>query len=60
MNFIIEKDGSISVAGMRGPSPILEKEAARIMTKMPKMIPGKQRGKPVRVPYSIPITFKLE
>ncbi|MFN3908821.1 MAG: energy transducer TonB [Flavobacterium sp.] len=60
VNFIIEKDGSISVAGMRGPSPILEKEAARIMTKMPKMIPGKQRGKPVRVPYSIPITFKLE
>ena len=34
-------------------------EAARIISKLPKMIPGKQRGKPVRVPFSVPITFRL-
>jgi protein TonB len=38
----------------------LEKEARRIIENLPQMIPGKQRGKAVRVPYSIPITFKLQ
>ncbi len=59
VSFIIEKNGSISIANMRGPSPILEKEAKRIMEKMPTLTPGKQRGKPVRMTMSIPITFKL-
>jgi protein TonB len=59
VSFIIEKNGSISIAGMRGPSPILEKEARRIMEKMPTLTPGKQRGKPVRMTMSIPIVFKL-
>ena len=44
----------------RGPDKILEKEAARIIGLLPKMEPGKQRGKSVRVPYSIPINFKYE
>ncbi|MDB9850527.1 energy transducer TonB, partial [Flavobacteriaceae bacterium] len=42
------------------PDKNLEAEALRIIEKLPKMIPGKQRGRPVRVPFSIPITFKLQ
>lgn len=57
--FEIQKDGSIGNVRMRGPNKNLEKEAARIIGKLPKMIPGKQRGNPVRVPFAIPITFKL-
>ena len=44
----------------RGPHKTLEREANRIIAKLPKMTPGKQRGKPVRVPFSIPITFRLQ
>ena len=60
VNFIISKDGSISNIRMRGPDKNLEKEAKRIISKLPKMTPGKQRGRPVRVPFSIPITFRLQ
>ena len=59
VNFIISKDGNITNVRMRGPDKNLEKEASRIISKLPKMIPGKQRGRPVRVPFSIPITFRL-
>ena len=59
VNFIISKDGNITNVRMRGPDKNLEKEAARIISKLPKMTPGKQRGIPVRVPFSIPITFRL-
>ena len=58
--FEIQKDGSIGNVRMRGPDKNLEKEAARIISKLPKMTPGKQRGNAVRVPFSIPITFKLQ
>jgi len=57
--FTVQKDGSIGDVRMRGPHESLEKEAARIISKLPKLIPGKQRGNAVKVPYSIPITFKL-
>ena len=60
VNFIIAKDGSITNVRMRGPDKNLEKEAARIISRLPKMTPGKQRGRPVRVPFSIPITFRLQ
>ena len=60
VNFIISKDGSITNIRMRGPDKNLEGEAQRIISKLPKMIPGKQRGRPVRVPFSIPITFRLQ
>ena len=60
VNFIISKDGSITNIRMRGPDKNLEKEAKRIISKLPKMTPGKQRGRPVRVPFSIPINFKLQ
>ena len=58
--FTIQKDGSIGNVRMRGPDKNLEAEAARIIGKLPKMTPGKQRGRAVRVPFSIPITFKLQ
>lgn len=58
--FTIQKDGSIGDIRMRGPDKNLEAEALRIINKLPKMTPGKQRGRPVKVPFSIPITFKLQ
>ena len=60
VNFIISKNGSITNIRMRGPDKNLEAEAQRIISKLPKMTPGKQRGRPVRVPFSIPITFRLQ
>ena len=60
VQFMIGKDGSISGIRTRGPDKNLEKEANRIISKLPKMTPGKQRGRPVRVPFSIPITFRLQ
>jgi protein TonB len=59
VQFMIGKDGSISGIRTRGPDKNLEREANRIIGKLPKMTPGKQRGRPVRVPFSIPITFRL-
>jgi protein TonB len=58
--FTIMKDGSIGNIRMRGPDKNLEAEAMRIIKKLPKMTPGKQRGRAVKVPFSIPITFKLQ
>jgi protein TonB len=58
--FTIQKDGSIGNIRMRGPDKNLEAEARRIIEKLPQMTPGRQRGRPVRVPFSIPITFKLQ
>lgn len=60
VSFRINKDGSVSVANVRGPDKSLEAEARRIIEKLPKFIPGKQRGKPTSVMYSYPITFKLQ
>ncbi len=60
--FVIDKDGSISNVQVRGPKggELLEKEAKRVIEKLPKFKPGMQRGKPVKVKYSQPITFKLQ
>ena len=60
VNFIIAKDGKITNIRMRGPDKNLENEAQRIISRLPSMIPGKQRGRPVRVTFSIPITFRLQ
>ena len=60
VNFVIGKDGAITNIRMRGPDKNLENEAQRIISKLPQMTPGKQRGRPVRVPFSIPITFRLQ
>jgi len=58
--FIINKEGEISKIRTRGPDEILENEAIRIIQLLPKMKPGKQNGKPVNVPFSIPINYKLQ
>ena len=58
--FTISEDGSITDIRKRGPHPLLEEETERIIARLPQMKPGKQRGQAVRVPFSIPITFKLE
>ena len=60
VQFMIGKDGNISGIKTRGPDKNLEKEANRIIAKLPRMTPGAQRGRPVRVPFSIPIQFKLQ
>lgn len=57
--FKVAKDGSIQNVRMRGSDPILEKEVARIISLLPKMTPGRNKGKAVEVPFSIPIDFKL-
>ncbi|TGV00356.1 energy transducer TonB [Flavivirga rizhaonensis] len=56
--FIIDSKGHITGIRSRGPDRILEKEAERIIGTLPKMKPGTQRGRPVKVAYSIPIFFK--
>jgi protein TonB len=58
--FTIGSDGSINNIRTRGPDKNLEKEANRIIKKLPTMTPGRQRGRAVRVPFSIPIQFKLQ
>ena len=60
VQFVISKSGEIVGIRTRGPDKNLEKEAQRIIGKLPKMTPGKQRGRPVRVPFSIPISFRLQ
>lgn len=59
VQFIINIDGNITNIKSRGPDQLLEKEAERIIATLPQMTPGKQRGMPVKVPFSIPVTFKL-
>ncbi len=59
VQFAINSKGVIDGIRTRGPDPGLEKEAARIVASLPKMKPGMQRGRPVKVPYSIPVNFKL-
>ena len=61
VEFVIEKDGSITnVRVLRSVDPSLDKEAIRVVSSMPKWKPGKQRGKAVRVSYTVPINFKLQ
>lgn len=60
VQFRIEKNGTITVLGVRGPHPRLEQEAKSVVEELPKMQPGKQRGKPVGVLYSLPITFRVQ
>ena len=58
--FKIDKTGNIVGVRARAPHPKLEAEAARVIKLLPKMKPGKQRGKAVTVPYALPILFQVQ
>ena len=61
VNFVVETDGSVSkVNVMRSLGGGCDEEAMRVVKSMPKWKPGKQRGKPVRVSYILPVNFKLQ
>lgn len=61
VSFVIEKDGSISLAQVvRKKHPSLDAEALRVVKKMPRWTPGKNNGQPVRVKYNLPVSFKLQ
>ena len=61
VTFVVEKDGSISEAHVaKSVDPLLDAEALRVVNYMPNWIPGRQNGEPVRVKYTVPITFKLQ
>jgi len=60
IGFVVETDGSIGkVSVSRGVDPALDEEAIRVIKAMPKWKPGKQKGKPVRVKYTVPVNFRL-
>ncbi|MCB0373307.1 MAG: TonB family protein, partial [Muricauda sp.] len=58
--FRIDSKGNIVDIKMRGPHELLEKETERILAKLPRMKPGMHEGEVVTVPFSIPITFRLQ
>ncbi|MBR3522827.1 MAG: energy transducer TonB [Prevotella sp.] len=59
--FVVERDGSITdVRIAKSVDPSLDKEAMRVVSSMPKWIPGKQNGSAVRVKYTLPVTFRLQ
>lgn len=61
VQFVVNQDGSIvDPVVVRSVDPYLDKEALRVIQMMPKWKPGKQRGKAVRVKYTVPVTFKLQ
>lgn len=61
IQFVIEKDGSVTnVKVMKGIGALCDDEAVRVVKSMPKWKPGKQEGKPVRVNYILPVSFKLD
>ena len=60
VQFVIDSNGRVANIQKRGPDQLLEKEAFRIISTLPTVKPGVQRGKPVKVKYSIPINFVLQ
>ena len=61
VSFVVERDGSITdVNIVRSVDPSLDREAARVVSSMPKWIPGKQNGSTVRVKYNVPVQFRLQ
>ena len=61
ISFVVERDGSITdVKVARSVDPSLDKEAARVISSMPRWTPGKQNGSAVRVKFNVPVVFKLQ
>ena len=60
VTFIVNKDGAIvDPEVVKSVNPSLDKEALRVISQMPNWKPGSQRGKPVRVKYTVPVNFRL-
>jgi hypothetical protein len=59
VQFIISNTGDVKNVKVRAAHEALEIEAKRVISLLPKMIPGRQEGKAVNVPYSLPIIFKI-
>ena len=60
IGFKIDKNGNVVDIQTKAPHPKIKDEVEKVMNKLPKMKPGKQRGKPVGVKYSIPFTLIVE
>ena len=60
VQFKIDRNGNVVNVRARAPHPRLEQEAVEVVSSLPKMTPGQQRGKPVGVLYSLPILFQVE
>lgn len=61
VSFVINEKGEVTdVKAIRGNDPNLEREAVRVVQSLPKWKPGKQRGRAVKVSYSVPVRFKLQ
>ena len=60
VTFRINKKGEIDKIKVRAPFNNLKKEVIRVINKLPKMKPGKQRGKNIGVQYTLPISFNVE
>ena len=60
VRFKIDKNGRVTDVASRGPHPKLEEEAIRVVSTLPNMTPGKQRGEAVNVLYSLPIVFQTK
>lgn len=61
IEFVVNKDGSIVDPNIiKSVDPACDKEAMRVIKGMPKWTPGKQRGKPVRVKYTVPVLFRIQ
>ena len=61
VQFVVNKDGSVSNdTVVRSVDPLLDAEALRVVRAMPNWIPGKQKGEPVRVRFTLPVTFRLD
>jgi len=61
VTFVVERDGRVTdVRVLRGIGGGCDEEAIRVVSNMPKWAPGKQRGKPVRVQYNLPVKFTLQ
>ncbi len=60
VQFVIDKNGEVADILTKAPHVALEKEAQRIIEKLPKMTPGMQRNRPVPVKYTLPIRFVVE
>jgi periplasmic protein TonB len=61
VTFVVEPDGNVTnVRTLRGIGGGCDEEAIRVVRNMPRWVPGKQRGKPVRVQFNLPIRFVLQ